>query len=174
MNPAKAVPREKPVLPTMIPTSAPLELPSHDRVSKILPNEGIQTEATAGTSSVELEKSNFEWQSTDISNPITGTSDFSSILDLDFDSIQKSTKDNDLETELERLGLGRTEESSSGTQDLNFGNNSINLDEILRPTTGRIGNGNVAELSADAKSLLEALPDYGHMLSRMLMFPVKR
>ena len=37
MNPAKAVPREKPVLPTMIPTSAPLELPSHDRVSKILP-----------------------------------------------------------------------------------------------------------------------------------------
>ena len=37
MNPAKAVPREKPVLPTMIPTSAPLELPSHDRVSKIQP-----------------------------------------------------------------------------------------------------------------------------------------
>ena len=37
MNPAKAVPREKPVLPTMIPTSAPLELPSHDRLSKIQP-----------------------------------------------------------------------------------------------------------------------------------------
>ncbi|KAE9553602.1 hypothetical protein FO519_003197 [Halicephalobus sp. NKZ332] len=88
MNPAKAVPREKPVLPTLIPTSAPLELPSHDRVSKI--------------------------------------------------------------------------------------QSRLNLDEILRPTTGRIGNGNLAELSADAKSLLEALPDYGHMLSRMLMFPVKR
>ena len=35
-------------------------------------SEGIQNETTAGTSSLELEKSNFEWQSTDVSNPITG------------------------------------------------------------------------------------------------------
>uniref|UniRef100_A0A7E4WC12 Clathrin_bdg domain-containing protein n=1 Tax=Panagrellus redivivus TaxID=6233 RepID=A0A7E4WC12_PANRE len=123
---------------------------------------------------------NFDWGSAGLSNPLTGAaiSDFAAILDCDFAS--KASTEHSLEAELERLGLGRSQkdlQSFPDTQELTFGNNSLNLDDILREHHQNNSSGHsngVVELSVDGKALLEALPDYGFMLSKMLMFPVNR
>uniref|UniRef100_A0AC34Q2V2 Aftiphilin clathrin-binding box domain-containing protein n=1 Tax=Panagrolaimus sp. JU765 TaxID=591449 RepID=A0AC34Q2V2_9BILA len=178
MSAAKAMPRDKPVVPVLIPTSGVhLELPTHDRVSKLLPSANDQEKSdsqqlseSGATENDNSKFDNFDWHPSSLD-----TACISDVLNLNFETNHKNTDDS-FEKELQRLGIERSEIGTPDTQDSMVDNNSLNLNEILRPTmTGRSEtNGIVSELSADARSLLNALPDYGYMLSKILMFPVKR
>uniref|UniRef100_A0AC34FG05 Aftiphilin n=1 Tax=Panagrolaimus sp. ES5 TaxID=591445 RepID=A0AC34FG05_9BILA len=185
MNSAKAAPREIIPLPVLVPTSpSPLQLDLPE--SRFKPNDELSSRShsqqqhhqqqqrgreefatTISASTTTTNKSspsnatntdqsldslyvqpvNFDWHSSGLSNPLkTGASisDISSVLGCNYETKTDNSFDN-----------------------------AINLDDILRPQTGSNGN-KVAELSVDAQALLQALPNYNFMLSKMLMFPLNK
>ncbi|KAH7721628.1 Protein Y45G5AM.9 a [Aphelenchoides avenae] len=197
MDVAKAKASVKKEIPVFVPTPNGVLAPmNHSATSTNVPNGAIANHSSSSSVSTDLRSANidatvdslsvppvnFDWQSSGLSNPLTGSSisAFSAVLECDFFTSDSSSSHTDglsiLQRDLDAWGLT---DGATDSTDLHSFTPSLALDlqslqsKQLSEIAASKKRKSPSELSVQARALYDALPDHSYMLSKVLMFPVR-